>query len=99
VIRRNQIKDCPATVQDVDVALKILGKNIAALKGKTTWSIPKNPVATDFMKVPMKLLKLHKEVFLTVDIFLVNKIPFFVLTLSHKICFTAVKHLADRTVL
>jgi len=43
------------------------------------------------------LLKLHKEVFLTADIFFVNKIPFF-LTLSRKIGFTAVKHLANRTV-
>jgi hypothetical protein len=96
VIRSNQIKDCLVTVQDVDVALKIWGKNIAVLKGKTTRSKP-NPVARDFVKVPVALLKLHKEVFLTVDIFFVNKIPFF-LTLSRKICFTAVNHLADRTV-
>jgi hypothetical protein len=45
----------------------------------------------------MELMKLHKEVFLTIDIFFVNKIPFF-LTLSRKICFTAVNHLADCTV-
>ena len=96
VIQSNQIKDCLVTVQDADVALKIWGKNIAALKGKTTRSKP-NPVARDFVKVPVELLKLHKEVFLTVDIFFVNKIPFF-LTLSRKICFTAVNHLADRTV-
>jgi hypothetical protein len=42
------------------------------------------------------LLKLHKNVFLTLDVFFVNKIPF-LLTLSRKICFTAVNHLADRT--
>jgi hypothetical protein len=96
VIRSNQIKDCPVTVQDVEVAFKIWGKNIAALKGKTTRSKP-NPVARDFVKVPTELLKLHKEVFLTADIFFVNKIPFF-LTLSRKICFTAVNHLGNRTV-
>jgi hypothetical protein len=56
-----------------------------------------NLVAKDFVKVPVELLKLHKEVFLSVDIFFVNKIPFF-LTLSCKICFTAGNHLADRTV-
>jgi hypothetical protein len=33
VIRSNQIKDCPVMVQDVDVANKIWGENIAALKG------------------------------------------------------------------
>jgi hypothetical protein len=96
VIQSNQIKDFPVTVQDIDVARKIWGNNIAALKGKTTRS-KSIPVARDYVKVPMELMKLHKEVFLTTDIFFVNKIPFF-LTLSRKICFTAVNHLADRTV-
>jgi hypothetical protein len=96
VIRRNHIKDCPVTIQDIDVATQILGKNISALKGKTTWS-KKHPVARDYVKVPKELLKLHKEVFLTTDIFFVNKIHFF-LTLSQNICFTAVNHLPDSTV-
>jgi hypothetical protein len=45
----------------------------------------------------MELMKLQKEVFLTTDIFFVNKIPIF-LILSQKICFTEVNHLVDRTV-
>ena len=61
VIRSNQIKDCPVTVEDIDVALKIWGKNIAALKGKTV-RIKPIPVITDFVKVPKELMKLHKEV-------------------------------------
>jgi hypothetical protein len=96
VIQSNQIKDCPVTVQYIDVARKIWGKNIAALKGKTTRS-NSIPAARDYVKVPMELMKVHKEVLLTTDIFFVNNIPFF-LTLSRKICFTAVNHLADRTV-
>jgi hypothetical protein len=84
------------TVQYIDVALKIGGKNIAALKGKTTRS-KFILVARDYVKVPMELMKLHMELFLTTNIFFFNKIPFF-LTLSRKICFTAVNHLADRTV-
>jgi hypothetical protein len=95
VIQSNQIKDCPVTVQYIDVAQKIWGKNIAALKVKTTRS-KSIRVARDYVKVPMELMKLHKEVFLTTYIFFVNKIPF-LLTLSRKICFTAVNHLADRT--
>jgi hypothetical protein len=55
------------------------------------------PVARDYVKVPMELMNLHKEVFLTTYIFFVNNIPFFS-TLSRKICFTAVNHLADRMV-
>ena len=68
VIRSNQIKDCPVTVEDVDVALNIWGKNVAALKGKTTRSKP-NTVARESVKIPVDLLKLHKEVLLTLDIF------------------------------
>jgi hypothetical protein len=96
VIRSNQIKNFPVTTQYIDVAMKIWGKNIAALKWKTTRS-KTHPVARDYVKVPKELLKIHKEVFLTTYIFFVNKIPFF-LTLSRKIYFTAVNHLADRTV-
>jgi hypothetical protein len=50
----------------------------------------------DFVKVPRDLLKLHRDVTMTADIFFVNKIPFF-LNLSRRISFTAVSHLADRT--
>ena len=55
VIRINQINDCTVTVEDVDVALNIWGKNIAALKGKTTWSKP-NPVERDSVKIPVDFL-------------------------------------------
>jgi hypothetical protein len=96
IIQSNQINDCPVTVSDVEVAHKIWGKNIAALKGKTTRKKTIH-VARDFIKIPKELVELHKEVFLTADIFFVNKIPFF-LTYSRKICFTAVSHLHDRKV-
>ena len=96
VIRSNHIKDCPVTVEDVDVALNILGKNIAALKVKTTWSEP-NTVARDSGKIPVDLLELHKEVFLMLGICFVKRIPL-CLTISRKICFTAVNHLANPTV-
>ena len=49
VIWSNQIKDCPVTVQDIEVTEQIWGKNIATLKGKTTRRKP-NPIARDFMK-------------------------------------------------
>jgi hypothetical protein len=42
-------------------------------------------------------MKLHTEVFLTTDIFFVNKYLFF-LALSRKIAFTAINHLMDHTV-
>jgi hypothetical protein len=94
VIQSNQITDCPVTVEDITVAHKIWGKDIAALKGKTTRKKPIH-VAADYVKVPKELLKLHHEVFLTTDIFFVNKVAFF-LSLSRKIYFTAVNHLTNR---
>ena len=66
IVQSNQIHDCPVTVEDVDTALKIWGKNIAALKGKTTRSKPIH-VARDFVKVPRWLLNLHKDVYLLVS--------------------------------
>jgi hypothetical protein len=71
IIRSNQIKDYPVTVDHVDTALKIWGKNVVALKGKTTQTKP-DPVARDFVKVPVELLKLHKEVYNTADLFFVK---------------------------
>jgi hypothetical protein len=96
IIRSHQMKDSPVTVQDVEVATSIWGKDISALKGKTTRK-KSIPVARDYVKVPTELMKLHSEVFLTADIFFVNKIPSF-LTHSRKICFMAVNHLANQTV-
>jgi hypothetical protein len=48
------------------------------------------------VRVPKDLLKLHRELTITADIFFVNKIPLF-LTFSRKICFTTVNHLSDIT--
>jgi hypothetical protein len=67
IIWSNQIKDCPVTKNHVDTALKIWGKNVTALKGKTTRTTP-DPVARDFVKVPVELLKLHKEVYVTANL-------------------------------
>ena len=92
----NQIKNFPVTVQDVEVMQKEWGKNITVIKGKTTQRKP-NIVARDKVNIPVVMIKLHKEVFLTCNIFFVNKIPFF-LMLSQKIYFTEVNHLENCTV-
>jgi hypothetical protein len=95
VIQSNQIKDYPVMVQGINVTTKIWGKDVTALKGKTTRCKPL-PVAQDLVKIPKELLKLHKKVFLMVDIFFINKILFFVM-LSCMIYFMAINHLANRT--
>jgi hypothetical protein len=96
IVRSNQIKDSPVTLRNVQVATSIWGKSVSKLKGSTTQT-KSIPVSRDNIKIPKELLNLHREVLLTADIFFVNKIPFF-LTFTQKICFTAVNHLANRTV-
>ena len=95
IVKHNMIANCPVTVDDIEVAHKIWGKSLASLKGKMTCKKPQPVVARDFIKVPKELMSLHKDVYLTADLFFVNKIPFF-LTHSRKIHFTAVNHLANR---
>ena len=64
MIHSNKIKNCPVTVEDVATASKIWGKNVDALKGKTTRSKPE-VVIRDLVRVPKELMKLHKDIYLT----------------------------------
>jgi hypothetical protein len=82
-------------VEDAMVAYKIWGPSVATLKGKTVRKRPE-PVKTDIVSILKEIRELHKEVTLTIDIFFVNKIPFF-LTLSRVLYFTTVTHLPDRS--
>ena len=61
------------------------------LKGKLTRNNPIRGTA-DLIRVPKKFLKPNKDVFLTMDIFFVDEIPF-LMTLSRNIDFTATSHL------
>jgi hypothetical protein len=90
----NQIQDCPVTKNDIEVAQLIWGKDVSALKGKTVRSNAPG-VKGITLSVPKEFMKLNKDVLLTMDLFFVNKIVFF-LTLSRKIDFTAVNHLSNK---
>jgi hypothetical protein len=71
----------------------VWGKDIPGLKGKTTRK-KSTPVHRSEMKVPCDLLKLYRDVTMSIDIFFVTGIPFF-LTLSHKIDFMGATHLEN----
>jgi hypothetical protein len=68
VVQSNQIKDCPVTAQDINVALKIWGPSVALLKGKTVHRMPP-VVVQDIVEVQKKIRENHKRVTLTIDIF------------------------------
>jgi hypothetical protein len=95
ILRSNQIKDSPVTVEDAMAAFKIWGPSVAALKGKTVRKRPE-PIKTDIVFIPKEICELHKEVTLTINFFLVNKIPF-LFTLSRVLYFTTVTHLPNRS--
>jgi hypothetical protein len=63
---------------DAMVAYKIWGRSIAVLKGKMVRTKPE-PEKTDTMHIPKEIRELHSKVTLTIDIFFVNQIPFFVM--------------------
>jgi hypothetical protein len=94
ILRSNQIQECPVKPEDAKIAEKIWGPSVPSLKGKTTCKTPP-AVPSNIVEIPVEICQLHRNVTLSIDIFFVNKIPFF-LTLSRKICFTTVTHLANR---
>ena len=71
-----------------------MGERHLCSKGKTTRK-KTIPMTEDIIQVPKELIKCHKDIIITADIFFVKKIPFF-LTLIIKNCFTMVHHLTDR---
>ncbi len=96
IVKANMLKDSPVTSQDVDVALKIWGPSVVLLKGKTVRCKP-SFVMKDVIEVPKEIRQLHKKVTLTIDIFFVNGVPYFVI-FSLRICFLLVMHLQNRKI-
>jgi hypothetical protein len=95
ILQSNQIKDCPVTVDDAKAPYKIWGPSVAALKRKMVRKKPE-PVKTGTIYIPKEIGELHKEVTLTINIFFINQISFFI-TLSRVIYFTTVTHLPNRS--
>ena len=96
ILKSNQVQECPVTPDDAKHATKIWGSNVASLKGKTTRTVP-DPVPTDMVAIPAEIRNIHRIVTISIDVFFINKVPFF-LTLSRKICFSTVTHLANRKI-
>jgi hypothetical protein len=96
LVQNAHISNCPIRVDDVDRAKHNPGKDVGLLKGKTTKHKPM-PVVENTIPVPKHILDIHKDVFLTVDLFYVNKIVFLI-TYSRRMCLTTVKWLDNRKI-
>ena len=84
-IHINQIKDFPATLQYIDVAISIWGKDIFSIKVNTTRK-KTIPVTEDLIQVPKDIIRLHSDFIMTADIFFVKALSLF-LTLSIKLLY------------
>ena len=74
-IKMNAIKDCPVTVEDIDIAESIYGPDVATLRGKTTRSRP-TPVVSDIISIPTELIAAQHNVELCIDTLFVNGLAF-----------------------
>jgi hypothetical protein len=68
-IQSNLIKDCLVTVKDMGMVIKVWGPSIAMLKGKMVRKTPP-VVRQDVIEILKEIWELHKDVTLTIDIFL-----------------------------
>jgi hypothetical protein len=94
ILKMNFIKDCPVIGEDVELAEKIFGKDIAILKGRTSRKTP-GVMIHDPMLIPPKLKLAQKELTLCIDTFNVNKMPFFH-TISEKINYQTTQWVPQR---
>ena len=75
MIRMNTIHQCPVSINDVDIAEVIFGKDVGALKGKSTRKKPA-PITRKFLDIPKVLIQMHQNIALCMDIMHVNGMPF-----------------------
>ena len=70
-IKYKYVEDCLVTLEDIEVAEDIFGKDIHTLKGKTVRKAPIR-VEMDHIAVPNKILKLHNYITMGIDFMFVN---------------------------
>ena len=71
----NMIQDTKILLKDIEIAERIFGNNIGAIKGLTTRKIASNMIDPSIM-LPEELYKIKKDVTLAIDIIKVNNCYF-----------------------
>ena len=95
IIQTNQIKNCPITIEDINICEQIYGPDVATLKGKTVRTKPK-PVVRDYVEIPRQLIQAHKGIILFADIMWIDGVPLLI-TLSKHVKFITIRYIHDRT--
>ena len=94
IIQTNQIKNCPVTIEDINISEKIFGPDVYAIKGKSVRKKPK-VVVNDYIEIPKDLIKAHKGIVLCADIMFIDQVGFLV-TMSKYIKFITIRYIKDR---
>ena len=95
IIRMNAIKNCPITMEDIDIAETIYGPDIGSIKGKTVRNKPK-PVVNDYIHIPKELITKHQDITLCIDTMFINEMPF-LSTISRHLKYRTIQWLPART--
>ena len=72
LLKANMIKNCPVTIEDVNIAEKIFRPLISSLKGKSMRRTPK-PVRADVIEIPPKLIEQHRLIEPCMDTMFINQ--------------------------
>jgi pyruvate/2-oxoacid:ferredoxin oxidoreductase alpha subunit len=75
IIASNAIENITITINDINIAKKVFGPDIRALKGKTMHQKPA-PVVSDNVEIPKELIYYHQSVVLCMDGMKINGVPF-----------------------
>jgi len=94
ILQQNAIRNCPVTIEDVDIAQRIFGKDIASLKGKTTRAKP-TPVRSDIIAIPKELVARQRRVELCIDT--LYQMPF-LSTISRNLMYRTIQWVPTQTV-
>ncbi len=78
----NGVKNNPITIQDINLAEKIFGPDIGALKSKTTCTKPA-PIINNYIETPTELINTQQEFILCMDGMKINGLPFLTTVSCH----------------
>ena len=91
----NGIKNCPITIEDINISEKIYGPNVYSIKGKSTRSNP-TPKIDDRVEITPELKVAHQMVVYCADIMYVQGVMFLI-TISKNIHLITVTHVRTRS--
>ena len=94
IIQTNQIKNCPVTIEDVNIWTKIYGPDVNAQKGKTTRPKPKVAV-NDYIEIPKEIVEAHQGIELCADVLYIDGVTFLT-TISKNLKFITIRYIPNR---